>query len=280
MRSKMDDVIVHADVPVAVVEWDGDDPPVLYVHATGFHKCIWRKVARLVGRHAFAMDLRGHGDSGKPPDDYSWHHFAEEALAVVDAIGAPPGGVDGVGHSAGGGALILAEIGRPGTFRRLALVEPIVFPAGQPMSGPDNPLVVAATKRRTVFPSPEAAAANYLSKPHLKHWDPEIMEDYVRHGMFRRPDGQWELKCPGWIESQVYAAEMQHGAWDRLGEVTCPVLVMGGAYVTFAVGGLIEEQAKRMPKGECASIDDAGHFAPQEKPEEVSRLISEFLERP
>src|SRR2546423_3517641 len=170
-------MIIEADVPIAVAEWPGDEPPVLYAHATGFHKMVWRKVIDAVGRHAYALDFRGHGDSGKPADGYDWRLFGSEVLAVIDQLGLPTP-IDAVGHSMGGAALLLAELERPGTLRRLVAIEPIVYPAPDGTPRPENFLAVASRKRRMVFPSPEAAAENYLSKPHLNAIDPEVMADY------------------------------------------------------------------------------------------------------
>src|SRR5882762_1615617 len=44
-------------VDVAVWEWTGEDPPVMFCHATGFHSRCWDQVkAQLPGRHCYALD--------------------------------------------------------------------------------------------------------------------------------------------------------------------------------------------------------------------------------
>lgn len=268
-------MFVEAEVPISVVQWDGADPPVIYVHATGFHKWVWHKVAIAVGRRAIAMDLRGHGDSGKPPDGYHWSAFANEVLAVIDALSvATP--VDAVGHSSGAACLLLAEMERAGTLRRLVAFEPIVFPRPEGNRIPLNPLAEGARRRRMSFPSIDDAKANYLAKPAMSSWDPAVMDDYLRHGMFERDDGQWELKCPGDLEAKVYENSHTHDAFERLGEVRCPTLVVRGA----DAGGpsvLADEQARRLGHGRVATIDGAGHFAPMERPDEFARVVREFL---
>ena len=266
--------ILQADVPIATVEWEGQEPPILYAHATGFHKWVWRKLAQLVGRRAVAMDFRGHGDSGKPPDDYRWSHFAGEVLAVLDRLRLPVP-IDGVGHTLGGGALLLAEQRRPGTFRRLVLYEPVVFPA-LPHDRP-NPLVGGARRRRMVFTSLDDARESYGAKPPFRSWDPEILDDYVRHGLFERPDGRWELKCAGEIEAQVYENSRGSGAWDRMGEVRCPTLVVSGTDASNYLSSLADVQAAALGDGHLIRIDGGGHFAPMEQPAELARLITEFL---
>src|SRR3984893_5870752 len=59
-------------------------------HATGFHAMVWQPVIeRLTDTfRCVAFDERGHGDSGKAPnDDYDWRGFATDVLPVVDAWG-------------------------------------------------------------------------------------------------------------------------------------------------------------------------------------------------
>ena len=103
----------------AVAAWDlgGDGEPVVMAHATGFHGLVWWPLANALPEfHCYSFDERGHGDSIRPPEhSYDWTGFADDALAVVDgfALDRP----FGVGHSAGGAALLMAEAFRPGTFR-------------------------------------------------------------------------------------------------------------------------------------------------------------------
>lgn len=76
-------------VKLAVHHLGGDGPPLLAVHATGFHgRCWWPLAAELTPRFAvWALDQRGHGESGKDPTGtYDWELFAADLLAVVDAL--------------------------------------------------------------------------------------------------------------------------------------------------------------------------------------------------
>src|SRR5260370_6215642 len=65
-------------VDIAVWEWPGADPPVMFCHATGFHSRCWDQVmVHLPGRHCYALDFRGHGHSTKPPPPYPWRNFGQ-----------------------------------------------------------------------------------------------------------------------------------------------------------------------------------------------------------
>jgi pimeloyl-ACP methyl ester carboxylesterase len=273
-------IMVHGEVSLAVARWPGTKPPVLYLHAAGFHSRVWRKVAGLVGREAYAADLRGHGDSDKPLDRYRWERFGDDTLAIIDdlALGRP---LDAVGHSVGGTALVLAEVASPGTFRRLVLFEPIIYPPGA--LGPENPMAEGARHRRMVFQSPLEARANFLSKPPMDRWDPEVMDDYVAHGLFERPDGLWELKCSGEVEARIYESALTHHARDQLGRVSCPTVVVRGATTGPALispAELAPDVARRLRDARLETVDGAGHLLPMEKPEESAQLIMRFLGAP
>src|ERR1700716_462068 len=112
-------------VDLAVWEWGGVDPPVLFCHATGFHARCWDQIiAGLPGRHCLALDFRGHGRSSKPPAPYSWRTFGEDLAALVDRLALR--GIPRVGHLMGAHALALAAALRPGVFSSLLLVDPVI----------------------------------------------------------------------------------------------------------------------------------------------------------
>src|SRR5215470_4368641 len=107
-------------VEITLWEWPGEDPPVLFCHATGFHARCWDQViAHLPNRHCFALDLRGHGRSSKPAAPYQWKNFGRDVKEVAAHLGLS--GAIGVGHSMGGHAVTLAAALSPTAFAKLLL---------------------------------------------------------------------------------------------------------------------------------------------------------------
>jgi pimeloyl-ACP methyl ester carboxylesterase len=268
-------------VPVAYTDLGGadDQPPLLFAHATGFHGHVWRPVARRLvdDFHLFTFDERGHGDTPPSEDGQSWHGFARDALAVVDANGLADRRPFGVGHSAGGAALILAELERPGTFGGLWCFEPILparYPESMPTPSNANPLANGARRRREVFPSKDAAYDNYAGKPPFQVLDPEALRAYVDHGFEELDDGTVRLKCRGEIEARTYEMAGAHGAVERLGEVTCPVVFACGALTDTPFGpDYLARLVETVPDGRIEVFDDLGHFGPLQDPDAIAASI-------
>src|SRR5690242_6502772 len=87
---------------------------VLLLHGGGQTRHAWRKTAEQIaraGRTAYAIDLRGHGDSDWIESGaYAFDDFAADVRAVADALAARSGKRPIViGASLGGIAALLAE---------------------------------------------------------------------------------------------------------------------------------------------------------------------------
>lgn len=267
-------------VSLAVHELGGDPAgrPLLFCHATGFHGRVYRAVAEELGdRRCLGVDFRGYGDSTEQDGDLRWEGFADDVLAVVDHLELER--VQAVGHSKGGAALLLAEQARPGTFERLVCFEPIVFPGPPPGQDPagENPLATVTRHRREHFDSFEQAIERFASKPPLGSLRADVLDDYVRHGFRPTDDGGVTLKARREHEARTYDTGSQHGAFDRLGDVACPVLVVHGGDGGFpaVVAPMI---ADALPLGSLLPMTDLGHFGPLEDPVAFADVVRRFLD--
>ena len=119
-------------VSVALHEFGGSGPPLLFSHATGFHGYCYLPIADALDDRfsSFAVDYHGHGSTPRPEDwDVDWHRYGDDTLAAARAI-APRGGLVAFGHSMGGAALLMAAHRAPDLFELIVAFEPIVFPRG------------------------------------------------------------------------------------------------------------------------------------------------------
>jgi pimeloyl-ACP methyl ester carboxylesterase len=269
----------RAGARLAAERFDGSGPGILLVHATGFCKELWEPVVEpaLAGRDVLAVDQRGHGGSGPIEAPFDWWELGRDVLDAVDAAGwrRPVG----AGHSSGAAALVLAELLRPGTFAGLVLVEPIVFPGPPYFRAEDNPMSARALRRRAAFPSAAAAFESFVGRGPFAGWDDRVLHRYVAHGFAPDGDGGITLRCPPDQEAEFYRGATEHGAWSRLGEIGCPVVVAGGAHSDSHRPSFLEELADRFADAVVTVLPDATHFVPMEQPQAVGLLIRDAVEQ-
>ncbi len=265
-------------VSIRIHHLGGTGPLLLCVHATGFHGRVWEPFVPCLREHysVVALDNRGHGDSDKPDDGYDWPRFGEDVLAVIDHLEASD--VVGVGHSAGATALVFAEASRPGTFSRLVLMDPTLLPPEFRSVAPSgfNPMSEQARRRRAIWNSTDEMMERLRSGTPLASWREDFLRAYVTYGTSPLADGTVQLKCPPDIEAQVYAGAPAHDGWDRLADISCPMLVLTGNSSHLWAGGRSEQLASQVRNGRVEVIE-GGHFFPMENPDDTCERVRSFL---
>jgi pimeloyl-ACP methyl ester carboxylesterase len=263
------------------LEWGGDGPPAVLLHATGFLARLWEPIAEGLSErfHVYAFDARGHGDSDKPSDGYGWPAIADDLKGFMDAMDLR--GVLGVGHSSGAAGMAHLAARHPEYISTTVLIEPTVFPPMPEESAAERrqALSSAAARRRMVWRSREELISTYRERPTFANWREDVLQLYAEHGTFRREDGQFELKCPGNIEAQLYGNSLSSETWHLLPDIHCPTLVLRGERTEPLLAMVGEGVAGRIPGARLTTIAGGSHFVPMERPEPVLAEIRAFLER-
>ncbi len=132
------EVLITSDGTRIAYERRGAGIPLLLVHGGFVDRGIWQQVAPALAQHftVYAMDRRGHGESGPYRPGHTLEAEYADVTAMIDRIGEPQ---YLLGYSAGGpvalGAALLAQDAgaahqRPGQVRKLVLYEPARLGAG------------------------------------------------------------------------------------------------------------------------------------------------------
>ena len=259
------------------LEWGGDGPPAVLLHATGFLARLWQPIAEALSErfHVYAYDARGHGDSDKPASDYGWDRLVDDLMGFLNALGLRR--TLAIGHSMGGASVAYLAATEPEYISSAVLIEPIIFPP--PVDGGNDRLVAGAARRRMVWPSPEELIRSYRARPTFTNWREDILRLYAEHGTFRREDGQFELKCPGQIEAQVFQNSFSLDTRRLLPEIRCPTLVLHGQHTEHGLVLAARGIAEAIPDAHLVAIAGAGHLVPMEHPGAVSAEITAFLDQ-
>ena len=206
--------VVVDGVPVCWERWRLDDAPsVVLVHGTAAHTAWWHgTVPWLADSYdVVAIDLSGHGDSGRRPA-YDLTSWSREVLEVVDEVCG--GTAILVGHSIGGLVTAGAASLRPEAVPAMVLVDCIV-------SEPDGEAPVM--RGGSVFPTLEVALARYRLTPPQPVPDVRTL-DYVAERSVRPVSGGWVWKT----DPAIFGALADRRLTEALEGVRCPTSVVRG----------------------------------------------------
>ena len=267
-------------VKVAIHDFGGIRPRLLFSHATGFHAHCYQPIAQRLSNEftSFGLDHRGHGATPRPPDwKVDWDCYGDDATVAAKALALEEGLV-AFGHSMGGASLVMAALRNPELFDVIVAFEPIIFPQimGRPGDDP-SPMVAAARNRRDTFDSFEAAINNYASKPPMMFFDPEILRAYVEYG-FEPMDSGITLRCAPEHEARTFEMGATHDLFERLPEIETRVVVVSGKVdIERSPAGIAKRVAERLPNGTYIELTAGNHLSPFIDPDETADLIRSVI---
>ena len=280
MRSPSLKTIAADGLELAVWEWEGDGPALLFAHATGFHGRVWDEIIRAFpGRHCLALDFRGHGRSSKPDPPYPWANFGRDLAAVAECFRV--GGAIGIGHSMGGHSIVAGMLQRPETFRGLLLVDPTILPRQYYGQTPLDASFVL--KRRNRWKSPDEMFERFRNRSPFAQWREEVLRDYCNYGVLPSGD-DFVLACPPPVETAIYGQSnaLDSDLYPGIPSIRIPVVVMRAK--TLQERGVLVPTASptapglaaEFPNGRDILLSDHTHFIPMESPELVAQEIRGF----
>jgi haloacetate dehalogenase len=106
----------------------GQGPPLLLLHGAPLSHVSWRLVAPKLAEHytVIATDLRGYGDSSKPPDGESHSNYSKRAMALDQVEVMKHFGFDRfavVGHDRGGRVAHRMALDHPAKVTKAAVID-------------------------------------------------------------------------------------------------------------------------------------------------------------
>jgi haloacetate dehalogenase len=285
IRLARDDVEIHAIL-------GGKGPPLLLLHGYPQTHAIWHKVApRLAERFTVvATDLRGYGDSSKPPGtpdhaNYSKREMARDQVEVMRLLGFEKFFL--AGHDRGGRVAHRLALDHPERVRKLAVLD--IAPTKAMYE--QFTLESARAYYHWFFliqpaPLPEkllgadplfflhAAFGGWGSKL-LEHLEPQALLDYER--CFAMPQ-TLHANCEDYRASA--GIDLEHDRASRAAgqRIACDTLVLWGergvVHRLFKPLDLWRAQCAAQVQGE---LMPAGHFIPEELPGETAEQLLRFF---
>jgi haloacetate dehalogenase len=280
MRIDTSGAAIHAVV-------GGSGPPVLLLHGYPQTHVMWHKVAPQLAERftVVAADLRGYGDSSKPPDGpnhagYSKRAMAQDQVEVMTHLGFQKFAV--VGHDKGSSVAKRIALDHPDNVTKLAVFD--TLPSG--LITYRNLTKEWATGLYHWFflvqpsPLPETLIANSVEFYLRSRFErspgaitPEAFAEYLR--CFRNP-ATIHATCEDYRASAGIDLEHDEADWNK--KITCPVLSLwaerGNRPRAFSNAIDFWKDKAVEVKGRALR---SGHFIAEEVPEETLAELRSFL---
>lgn len=255
----------YVDTPEGQIHyWDeGTGDPVILLHQAPSSLMMWSAfVPHLVGtgRRVIALDLPGYGMSDAPPSPPTVEYYARRVLDALSRMGIER--FDGVGHHTGASVLMAASLEQPGRVRRIVAYGVALLD--------EETARALAEEEPPVFDEQATDILTWwkafwtLSGPDLAPTvAPRCLGDLMLSGD-KRPYGH---NAVGRTDHRPYI--------DRL---RVPTLALAGSREM-----LREETERSAGLSEWIrfhEIPDAGVFVADERPDELARVVDEFLRLP
>jgi haloacetate dehalogenase len=271
----------------------GSGPPVLLLHGNPFNHLNWAKVAPTLAKQftVVATDLRGYGDSEKPPggDDHSGYSFramAQDQVEVMAALGFSR--FMSAGHDRGARVLHRMCLDAPETVSRAAILDII----------PQHYLYSHINKQWATFSwhwffniqpfdmpermmgfDPDWFIEKKLAKTKqgLSFFDPAALAEYKR--CFRNPATIHAI-CEDYRAGAGIDLEHDEKDFKAGRKVECPVLLLWGA--TGGVGRNSSPPPDEIWQRYASNIAGAqalpcGHYLSEEAPKETTSALRAFF---
>ncbi|HYD42697.1 MAG TPA: alpha/beta fold hydrolase [Anaeromyxobacter sp.] len=236
---------------------------VVLLHAFPLHSGMWaRQLATLEAKHrVVALDYRGMGRSGVPPEVLGMDVVAEDVRALLAHLRVERAAV--VGLSMGGYVAFELYRRAPGLFRGLALCDTKAAPDGDEARKNRETFARTALERGLGWVADEMIPKLLRPMP-----DPAVVKE-VRHlvagatpagvaacqrGMARRPDST-----------------------PTLATIACPTLVVVGEHDAGTPPAEAEKMAAAVKGSRLVRIPDAGHLSSLENPAAFDAALVEFV---
>ena len=263
-------------VELTIAEAGHGGHPLMLVHGwTGAKEDFADWMEPLADRHfhVVAPDNRGHGSSSKPSaeSDYSFEHFADDVLALADALAWDRFVL--LGHSMGGMVAQVVAVRDPGRLRGLVLmdthygaidVDPAIVDAGIDMARSNGIDAIADLMAVATEPGPldsEAYRRVCAERP----------------GHFQSGIDKTRRSSAAMFAAMLAEMSSSPSRLEALSSLAVPTLVMVGEQDEPFVNAS-EQLAGAIPNARYELLADGGHSPQFESPDAWWKAMTTFLD--
>jgi pimeloyl-ACP methyl ester carboxylesterase len=243
---------------------DDDAPTVMLTHGAGGNHAIWfQQVPALAaaGYRVVTWDCRGFGKSTFQSGRHGCDAAVADMVAILDAAGVER--AHHVGQSMGGWWVNAFTLANPNRVITLTLTN---TPGGL---WTDEARAALAERASAGTDEQERMGTHPALAPTFGDRDPARAFLYQELNTFHTPP-------MAAVAGAVFGESVEHSALDALG---IPILMITGTDDELFAPEFIAQNAARIDNADLVVIDDAGHSAYFERPDEYNTALLAFWEK-
>lgn len=258
----------------------GAGEPVVLIHGLGASAAAWRRVAPHLaeaGYRVLALDLKGCGQSDRPPGDYSRKALASLVCGFMDNLGVSRARAV-VGHSMGGAIALEIAASRPQRAELVGVVDGqgiVSSPKILQAAAPVTPLVgTLASGMTALSPTP---SRRFFARMYLRRIfaDPSAVTDELVETYASCADAGYQRAMFAMIQHLGNTADLA----QKIAHLRQPTILVWGKEDPICPVAWGEELHRELPDSELHVLDGCGHCTPEERPRELSALLIDFFAR-
>lgn len=244
-------------------EIHGEGVPLVFIHGLGSSTLDWEYQIEFFSRQyqTLAIDMRGHGKSGKPPGPYSVSQFAADTANLLQHLSLRPAHIAGL--SMGGMIAFQLALDAPQLVRSISIIN----------SGPE--LVLRTFQERMAFfqrrliircmgmrHMAQILAKMLLPEPHQSSLQNELVERWGKN------------------DKKAYLASLDAiidwSVTSRIGDIKCPTLIVS-ADKDYTPVSFKEAYVTKIALAQLCVIRNSRHLTPLDQPEQLNEALLTFV---
>ena len=264
----------------------GSGEPLHFLHGNGFCGLTLAPLAGALSspdQPLLFTDLPGHGIAPTPEATHpDWNDMGRRVADSLASRSDRP--VTAIGHSMGGVVTLLAAAQFPDLFRRVVLLDPVLFireivfyQRVMRVTGlwRRRALVRSANDRRSSWPDKLAMAEDLGKKRLYRDWHPDALQAFVDYGSCDDGQSGVRLACSPQWEAANFGAYPRK-LWHAISTVKVPVDIVVASKSYPFIPPAVRRAVASNPAIKAHQFE-GGHCFPMEFPEVAGAFISDIL---
>ncbi|BAZ42999.1 alpha/beta hydrolase fold protein [Calothrix sp. NIES-4101] len=270
--------LFKSDIELSYLEWNKGEEPLLLLHGMADNAVVWSSLGEYLEPkyHIIAPDMRGHGDSSKPEEDYTFNSAIADLEALMDSVRWSSAHI--IAHSWSGKLAAIWARQNPHRLRSMILVDPIFIwkiPSIFKLTFPFLYRVLPFLQGMGPFASYEIAEAKAQQMSQYQDWT-QLQQQVFQAGIEEKIDGSWGSKFTIAARDRIFEEVMRVPGLTT--EIDIPSLFIQPEKGVNRQEWQLKPYKKYLKNLKVQQVP-GNHWAFLTKPEEFNQTVETFLQQ-